>query len=154
MPEFEFRTLPLQHTAVVGVTTPTDKIGETMGEAIGKAFAAIGKAGVAPAGPVICKYTEWSEGSVTYETGLPVAEPFPGEGEAEAGEIGGCEAAVAMHVGPYDKLVETYGKLQAWIEGQARKPSKIMWEAYLDDPDETDPSQLRTEIFWPVEEMS
>jgi effector-binding domain-containing protein len=152
MSEFEFRTIPLQHTAVVRVTTSTEKIGETMGEAIGKAFAGVGKAGVPPTGPVICKYTAFSDGSVTYEAGVPVAAPFADEGEVVAGEIGGDVVAVGMHVGPYDKLVETYGRMQAWIESQGKKPSTVMWEAYLDDPGETEPSQLRTEIFWPAKE--
>ena len=107
MSEFEFRTVPLQHTAVVQVTTTPDRIGETMGEAIGKAFAAVGKAGVAPVGPIITKYTAYSEESVSYEIGVPVAAPFAGDGDVVAGQIGGCEAAVGMHVGPYDTLGET-----------------------------------------------
>jgi effector-binding domain-containing protein len=152
MSEFEFRSLPKQQTAVVVVTTSTDKIGETMGEAIGAAFAGVGKAGATPVGPVVCKYTAFSQDSVTYEVGVPVAAPFVGDGNVVAGEIGGCTAAVGMHVGPYDKLVETYGRMQTWLESQGKKPSAVMWESYLDDPDETDPSQLRTEIYWPAEE--
>ena len=152
MSEFELRSIPKQPTAVVVVTTPTDRIGETMGEAFGKVFAALGRAGVAPMGPPICKYTAFDADSVTYEAGAPVAAPFAGDGEVVAGDIGGCTAAVGLHVGPYDRLVETYGQLQGWLEGQGRKPSAIMWEAYLDDPEATPAHQLRTEIYWPVEE--
>ena len=151
MSEFEFRDIPRQHTAVVHVTTPVVAIGAAMGEALPKAFAALGKAGAAPAGPAICKYTEYSEESVTFEAGVPVAAPFAEDDDVVAGEIGGCEAAVTMHVGPYEAIVETYAKLQAWMEGRGRKPSVVMWEAYLDDPQTTDPSQLRTEVFWPAE---
>lgn len=152
MSEFELRSIPRQSTAVVVVTTTTDRIGETMGEAFGKVFAALGKAGVAPAGPPICKYTAFDADSVTYEAGVPVAAAFAEDGEVVASEVGGCTAAVGMHVGPYDRLVETYGQLQAWLEGQGRKPSAIMWESYLDDPDTTPAEQLRTEIYWPAEE--
>jgi effector-binding domain-containing protein len=152
MSGIEFRSTPLQHTAVVTVTTPVDRIGETMGEAFGKVFAALGEAGVTPAGPPMCKYLAFESERVTYEAGVPVAVPFAGEGEVVAGEIGGCIAAVGMHVGPYDTLVQTYGQLQSWLESQGRKPSTVMWESYLDDPDETEPAKLRTEIFWPAEE--
>lgn len=152
MSGFEFRSTPLQHTAVVTVTTPLHRIGETMGEAFGTVFAALAKAGVKPAGPPMCKYLASSEDSVTYEAGVPVAEPFASEGKVTASQIGGRTAAVGLHVGPYDTLVETYSKLQSWLERQGRKPSTVMWESYLDDPDETEPSQLRTEIFWPAEE--
>ncbi len=152
MSEFEFRAVPRQDTAVVKVTTSTEKIGETMGLAFGTVFAAVSKAGATPVGPAICKYTAFSADSVTYEAGVPVAAPFAGDGEVVAGEIGGCTAAVGLHVGPYDKLVETYGQMQAWLEGQGKKPSAIMWESYLDDPDATPSEQLRTEIYWPAEE--
>ena len=123
-----------------------------MGEAFGKVFAAVGKAGRQPAGPPMCKYTAYSEETVSYEAGVPVAAPFSGDGDVVAGEIGGCSAAVGMHVGPYDKLAETYGRMQTWLEGQGRKPSTVMWEAYLDQPDTTPPAELRTEIYWPAEE--
>lgn len=152
MSGFELRSVPLQHTAVVAVSTSTDKIGETMGQAFGQVFAAIGKAGVAPAGPAMCKYTSFTGESVSYEAGVPVAAPFAGEGEVVGSQIGGVEAAVGMHVGPYDKLVDTYGQMQAWLESQGKKPSAVMWESYLDDPDSTPPAELRTEIYWPAEE--
>ena len=152
MSDFEFRSAPLQHTAVVVVTTSTERISESMGEAFSKAFAAVGQAGVKPVGPAICKYTDWGEDSVIFEAGVPLAAPFVGGEEVVAGEIGGCVAAVGMHVGPYGKLVETYGRMQSWIEGLGREPSTILWEAYLNDPDTTPPAELRTEIHWPVEE--
>ena len=152
MSRFEFRSVPLQHTAVVRVTTPPDRISQTMGPAFEAAFAALGAAGVAPAGPACCKYTAFSEDSVTFEAGVPVAAPFAGDGEVVGGEIGGCTAAVGLHVGPYDRLAETYGEMQAWLEGQGRKPATVMWESYLNDPDTTAPEELRTEIYWPPEE--
>ncbi len=123
-----------------------------MGEAFAKVFARLGEAGVAAAGPPMCKYTAYAEDSITYEAGLPVAEPFGGEGDVVAGEIGGGKAAVGMHIGPYGKLGETYGQMQAWLEAQGLKPSTVMWESYLNDPDTTEPEQLRTEVYWPVEE--
>jgi effector-binding domain-containing protein len=152
MSDIEMRETPVQHTAVVRVTTTTDRISHAMGGAFEKVFAALGKAGVAPSGPAITKYTHYSEQEVTFEAGVPVAAPFPGDGDVVAGEIGGCTAAVTTHVGPYSGLAETYGKLQAWMEAAGHKPSMMMWEAYQNDPDTTEPQQLRTEIFWPVGE--
>lgn len=153
MSDIELREMPTQHTAVVRVTTTTDKISDTMGEAFGTVFATLGKAGIDPAGPPITKYTHYSEDEVSYEAGAPVASPVTADGDVVPGEVGGCRAAVATHVGPYDSLAETYGRMQAWIEGQGLTPSTTMWEAYLDDPDTTEPAQLRTEIYWPVDDV-
>ena len=154
MSQFEIRVMPRQQTAVVVVTTPTGSISGAMGQAFGTVFAALGRLGIAPAGPALCKYTAYSEESVTFEAGVPLAEPFAGDGDVVGSEVGGVEAAVAVHVGPYDTLTRTYGALQSWIESQGRKPGVVMWELYLNDPDTTPPDQLQTEIYWPVEEAS
>jgi AraC family transcriptional regulator len=152
MAQFEFRTIPHQHTAVVRVRTTPEGIPQAMGEAIPKAFHAVTRAGSQPAGPPFTKYTSFDESSVEFETGLPVTAPFGGLDDVVAGELGGCEAAVTMHVGPYDTIGQTYGALQGWIESQGRRPSAIMWERYLSDPDaEPDPSKWMTEVVWPVE---
>ena len=82
---------------------------------------------------------------------MAVTAPFTGDGEVAAGELGGGEAAVGMHVGPYDTLHETYSAMQAWIVSQGRRPSSSMWEVYLTDPEqEPDPAKWQTEVYWPV----
>ena len=151
MAQFEIRTIPLQHTAVVHVRTTPKDISQAMGEAFPKAFAAVANAGVQPAGPPFTKYTFYSESSVECETGVPVAGPFAGIDDVVPGELGGCKAAVTMHVGPYDTIGATYGALQGWMADQGHKPSAIMWEHYLSDPAaEPDSSKWQTEVIWPV----
>jgi len=152
MVEFEIWSVPHQDTAVVHITTEPKGIGQAMGEALPKAFAAIARSGGHPVGPPFTKYTTYSETSVEFEAGVPVDTPFAGAGDVVPGELGGCEAAVAMHLGPYDTIGTTYRALQAWIEGQGRRPSTVMWERYLSNPDtEPDPATWRTEVVWPVE---
>jgi effector-binding domain-containing protein len=152
MPGFVIREVPRQHTAVVHVHCRPEAISATMGDSFGRVFAAIGKAGVPPAGPVFARYFDFGDDDVDFECGAAVEAPFPGDGEVQAGELGGGEAAVGMHTGPYDSLHETYRAMQAWIADQGRSPSKVMWEVYLSDPEhEPDPSKWQTEVYWPVE---
>ncbi len=48
-----------------------------------------------------------------------------------------------LHIGPYDKLVETYTAMQTWIREQGLSPASKMWETYLSDPAvEKDPCQV------------
>lgn len=123
-----------------------------MGEALPRAFAAVARSGAHPVGPPFTKYTAYTETSVEFEAGMPVAAPFVALDDVVPGELGGCEAAVGMHVGPYDTIGVTYGALQAWIEGQGRTPSTVMWEHYLSNPQtDPDPATWRTEVVWPVE---
>jgi effector-binding domain-containing protein len=115
--------------------------------------------GAEPAGPPFGRYHEFGPEQVDVEIGIPVASPVGNVrplAECEPGEIGsselpGGQAAVTVHLGPYDSLSQTYERLEGWIRGQAREPGPGPWESYIDDPAEVDdPSQLRTEVVWPV----
>jgi AraC family transcriptional regulator len=151
MPDFEIRHVPHQDTAVVRRRCAPDAISAAMGEGFGAVFAAIGRAGATPAGPVFARYFSFGPDAVDFECGAVVTAPFSGDGDVQPGELGGSEAALGMHVGPYDTLHETYSALQAWMTAQGRRPASSMWEVYLTDPQqEPDPAKWRTEIYWPV----
>lgn len=151
MSQFEIRQVPHQDTAVIHMRCRPEDISATMGEAFGRIFAAVGQAGATPAGPVFTRYFEFGPESVDFECGVAVAAPFPGLGDVQPGELGGGEAAVGLHIGPYDSLHVTYSQMQAWIVAQGRRPASTMWEVYLTDPEEEpDPARWRTEVYWPV----
>jgi effector-binding domain-containing protein len=151
MPRFEIRDVPRQDTLVVGMTAAPDEIGDAMGAAIGAAFAAAGRIGVEPVGPPFARYFHVGSDRIEFEAGLPVGHPVTGGDGARAGVIGGCRAAVAVHVGPYDTLPATYDALTDWLSGRGDRPVGAMWERYLSDPERTpDPSMWRTEVFVPL----
>ena len=150
MSSSQIRFVPRQDTAVVAVTSPLDGISESMGKAFEKIFQALGAAGVEPAGPPFARYFNMDE-PFEFEAGVPVATPFAGGHEVKPSAIGGVEAAVGMHVGPYDTLGQTYTAMMEWITAQGRSVAGPMWETYLTDPStEPDPQAWRTEVFIPV----
>jgi effector-binding domain-containing protein len=150
MSRFEIRPIPRQATAVVAVRSSLADISDSMGEALQKAFRALAESGVEPAGPPFARYFSMEE-PIEYEAGVPVAAPFPGGSEVKSGDIGGIEAAVGMHVGPYDTLAQTYAAMTEWVTTQGRTVAGPMWETYLTDPTiEPDPQRWQTEIFMPV----
>ena len=59
---------------------------------------------------------------------------------------------MTWHIGPYDKLQQSYDRLGAWITEQKLKASGPFWEVYWTDPGlEPDASTWRTQVWWPVE---
>jgi effector-binding domain-containing protein len=107
--------------------------------------------GTAPAGPPFARYVHVGPDRIEFEAGIPVVHPVPGGDGARPGVIGGCRAAVAMHVGPYESLPVTYDALADWIADRGDRPLGAMWERYLSDPDaEPDPATWRTEVFVPL----
>jgi effector-binding domain-containing protein len=89
---------------------------------------------------------------IDFEAGCLVDGPLEhGEGRVEAVELPGGEVAVAIHVGPYERLAETYEAVQRWVAEQGRTAGAPMWEVYLDDPDTTPRDALRTEVVVPLD---
>jgi effector-binding domain-containing protein len=151
MPEFEFRETAEQHTAVIRMTRPMMHIGAAMAEAFPKIYHAVVSAGMEPAGEPLARYFEMIDGVATFECAIPVPQPIAPSGEVQPNTIGGGEVAFTVHVGPYQRLADTWDALTAWVTEQGRTPTALGWEVYLDDPGEVGEDALRTEVYMPLE---
>jgi len=92
---------------------------------------------------------------IRYDACVTVDDDFEGEGEIGAQTVGGGEYAVTTHVGPYDKLGQTYARLYGqWLPQSGREPrSQPSLEFYLNDPESTDPEDLLTDIYAPLKPL-
>ncbi len=129
---------------------------------LGAAYAALGEAqarfDLSPAGPPGALYAaELHEGPTDPVTAyLPVA-PAPtlpaGSLEGlglELIEIPAVTAAVAVHVGGYDTIGDTYADLGAWVALEAMSTGEPVREVYLVSYGDAEPGDFRTQICWPV----
>lgn len=68
---------------------------------------------------------------------------------------GGCYA-VTTHIGPYEKLNETYQKLFGqWLsQSDYESVDKPCFEVYLNDPESTEPEDLITDIYLPLRDQA
>ncbi|MCG7845242.1 MAG: GyrI-like domain-containing protein [Methanomassiliicoccales archaeon] len=101
-------------------------------------------------GPPFALYHSWSDDEVDMEVGFPIAEGEITKGRVRTIELPAVKAAVAMHVGPYENLADTYGHMMTWITENGHHPADYMWEEYLNSPDDTPKDQLMTRLFWPI----
>lgn len=150
MTDFEIRPTTQQHTAAIKMTRPLSQIGPAMGEAFPKIYHAVISAGMEPAGMPLARYYDFGEEETTFECAIPVPSEFTPAGEVEASSVGGGEAAFGLHVGPYETIGQTWGAIMAWVTEQGRAPAGPTWEIYIDDPQETAPDQLKTELYIPL----
>jgi AraC family transcriptional regulator len=90
---------------------------------------------------------------VRYDACLVIEREVQPEGEIGVQEVGGGEYAVAVHRGPYEKMSETYAYLCGqWVPQNGWKlRTQPSLEFYLNDPNQTKPEELLTEICLPVE---
>jgi effector-binding domain-containing protein len=121
-----------------------------LGRSYGAIGAYLGRMGQAPAGaPFVAYYNEDMQ-SLDLEIGFPVSKKLTGQGEIQAGEIPGGKAVSCLHVGPYDKVEPAYQALGQWMQLKGYQGTGVCYEFYLNDPQQTPPEKLQTQILFPV----
>jgi AraC family transcriptional regulator len=88
-----------------------------------------------------------------YDACVTVDETFVPEGEIGVQTIAGGDYAVTTHFGPYNKLGQTYAKLLGqWLPRSGRElASTPCFEVYLNAPQSTEPEDLLTDIYAPLQ---
>jgi effector-binding domain-containing protein len=148
----EVRSVEERHTLVVRTSTPVEKLSEVMGSSYGEIMQVMGSSGAQPAGAPFAMYHNMDMSNLDVEIGFPVAAAVPGSGRVKAGKLPGGRAAVTLHVGPYGKIGEAYDRLTAFVKEKGLNPESFCYEFYLNDPAETPPEQLQTEIYFPLKD--
>lgn len=134
---------------VVGIRTRTT-IGE-IGDNICKLMPELGAfVGDRMNGAPLVRWHSWEDDAGEMELAVPVREPLEGTERIRASELPGGRAAVALHVGPYDKVADTWNAFGAWMNEQGLERCDAPWEEYLNDPQDTPPEKLQTRIVWPI----
>lgn len=97
------------------------------------------------------KFTE--EEKLRYDACITIGNKIETEGEIGLQTIPGGKYAVFLHEGSYETLSETYAYIYGeWIQTAPDCLSeRPCFEKYLNDPEQTPPEELLTEIFVPVE---
>jgi len=110
-------------------------------------------------GPPYGRYHMFGPERADIEIGVPTGTPAAGldrlsavaAGEIGLSELPGGLTAVVVHRGSYKTLSESYELFHDWIHQQGHDEGEGPWESYVDAPSSvSDPSQVRTEIYWPA----
>ena len=91
---------------------------------------------------------------IRYDACLPVGESFAPEGAIGVQVIAGGRYARTTHQGPYDRFDETYARLCGqWIPRHGfLVRSAPCFQVYFNDPESTEPEELLTDIYMPLED--
>lgn len=97
------------------------------------------------------KVTE--EGKCRYEACLTIHKEAQPEGEIGVKEITGGKFAVFLYQGPYTNLSSVYDTIfSKWLpESGCELREQAIMEKYLNNPNQTEPSKLKTEIYIPIQ---
>ena len=142
----QLKDVKKQTTLVIKKTVKRDEIAGALGEILPKVFAYLGANNIKPSSPPMAKYKVVGD-KFEMEGGVIVPDGTKGEGEIVASELPAGKAAFAVHVGPYEKLPQTYEALAGWLKTKGYKPGKIGWEIYVSDPGQSKPEEIKTEVY-------
>jgi effector-binding domain-containing protein len=150
--EIERSEEPTRHVLVVRQRVPIDELPAFFGEAFGRCVEAAQSRGLEIGGVPFAWYFGQPTDSIEVAAGLPVDHPGTDLPDGViATERPGGEAAVAVHVGPYDTIEGTYRQVEEWVGEHELTPRDDMWEEYLTDPGlEPDQSKWETRIVIPL----
>ncbi|MDE2745276.1 MAG: GyrI-like domain-containing protein [Chloroflexota bacterium] len=147
------RWMPRRQAAVFhAVTTHAELVG-AFAQMYPGVWDALHEQGPPELGEVLAVYHSISDDELVLSAGMEVVGEFaPGEPLSPL-ELGGCEAGMIDHFGPYlfDDFRRTQVKLEAALADLGRYPSGMVIERYLTMPDaEPDQSKWHTEIWLPL----
>ncbi len=146
----EVKEVAHQPTLVIRRTVPIEDLGKMLGQAFGSIAQYLGELGKRPTGPPYAAYYNDDMQNLEVEAGFPVARELPGGDDVQAGEIPGGRAATCLHTGPYSEIEAAYTAISQWMEEQGYEPTGVVYEIYLNDPEEISAEGLRTQILFPL----
>ncbi len=92
---------------------------------------------------------------IRYDACVVVDESFEPFDDLAVHRIAGGEYALTTHVGPYSGLGETYAALcGTWLPNSGREAADTpAFEIYANDPESTEPEELVTDIYLPLQPL-
>lgn len=129
-------------------------IGEALGEAYGAVASVMRKRGLEQTGAPLAIARSWGETGFIFDAGIPfsgdITEAQLENSPVQRGATPPGRVIQAVHVGPHDRISESYEKVIAFMGAHGFEPSSDPWESYISDPEVTPREELITVISYPV----
>jgi effector-binding domain-containing protein len=110
----------------------------------------LGELGESPAGAPFVVYYNMDMQDLDVEAGYPVSQALTGKAEVQAGNLPAGMVATCDYSGPITEMGPAYEVLTQWIKDNSYEATGVVYEFYLNDPAETLPQHLRTQIVFPL----
>jgi effector-binding domain-containing protein len=146
----EVKDLSPQPTLSIRTRSSAEAFPEQLGEAFCAIAEYLSELGQEPAGPPFAAYYNMDMQDLDVEIGFPVAAPLPSKANIQASQVPGGRVASCIYVGPYSEMESAYETLAAWTAENGHEPTGVAYEMYLNDPSQTAPEALRTQIIFPL----
>ena len=137
-----------EKTLAVKTVTPAGEISKALDNCYGKVMGFMQSKNIQPSGAPFSIYFNEDMEALEMEAGFPVSADVETEGDVILSTIPSGKAFVHTHKGAYDSVAQAYNEMMAYVKEKNLKMSGICYERYLNDPSETKPEDLLTEIVF------
>ncbi|MFK4084878.1 GyrI-like domain-containing protein [Kribbella sp. NPDC020789] len=144
----ESRVITEQPTAVRRATLAPPELPAWFDQAYADIASYLSAHGIKHQGPPFARYHVRPDGRFDVEAGFPVAAPIAGTVTVRPSKLPGGAVVSLWHIGPYDRVGQTYAEIAAWIREVGASSAGDAWEIYHEPPAD-DPMQRRTEVVQP-----
>lgn len=103
-----------------------------------------------PAGPPCAIYYNSDMENLDVEIGYPVSKKIDDRLNIKLSEIPAAKTATCIHVGPHNEIEFAYRTLTRWIEDRGFEPTGVVYEFFLNDPQNTPAQELETLVVFPI----
>jgi effector-binding domain-containing protein len=125
-----------------------------IGSAFSRLFPYLASLGESPVGPPLAVYHGMpTDEGIDVELCVPTGTVLAAWDDIGASELPGGKFASVMHLGPYEKVGDTYALLQKWIVDNCYVLAGSSREVYIVGVGQADPDAYVTEILFPVTRM-
>lgn len=149
----EVKEQAAQPTLTIRTRTSVQNLPQALGQAYGAIAQYLGELGQPLAGPPFTAYFNMDMQNLDVEIGFPVAKPLPARDNIQASEIPGGKVATCLYTGPYSDIALAYTALSKWMTEHGYEATGVAYEMYLNDPQQTPPQELKTQILFPLKTL-
>lgn len=148
--ECEIREQLPQPALAIRTRTPVQSLSQVIDEAYRTITKYLAQIDEQPAGPMFVGYYNRDMDDLDVEVGFPVSQKLEGNDRILPTEIPGGMVGICLHTGPYNEAGPAYEELARTVRDLGFESTGVTYESYLNNPMETLPEQLQTQIIFPL----
>lgn len=138
---------PAQLTIGIQTNSPVQDLPQVIPQSNQMIAEYLGQLGQNPSGAPFAAYYNMDMQNLHVEIGFLSSSKVPGKGNIQPGLIPGGKAASCLHVGPYSAIGNAHDALHHWVTEKGYESAGVYYEIYLNNPADTPPEALQTQIF-------